>query len=70
MSKVVIKEGAGIWHQMYRFRGGVIVAGSKIYQNKNWYYLGPFEISKVELFAKLFEWKHAISTPVFVSLLF
>lgn len=51
---MVIKEGAGIWHQMYRFRGGVIVAGSKIYQNKNWYYLGPFEISKVELFAKLF----------------
>ena len=31
----VIKEGAGILHQIYRFRGGVNSWGSKIHQSKS-----------------------------------
>ena len=36
----VIKEGAGILHQIYRFREGVNIWGSRIHQSKSWYYLG------------------------------
>ena len=31
----------------------LVAADSVIYQNKSWYYSGPFQISKVELFAKI-----------------
>ena len=51
--KRVIKEGAGILHQISRFRGDVNSWGSRIHQSKSWYYLGPFQTSKVELFAKI-----------------
>ena len=47
----VIKEGAGILHQSYRFRGGVWE--SIIHQIKCWYYLGSFQTFKAELFAKI-----------------
>ena len=30
-----------------------MVSGSRIHQNKIWYYLGPIQFSKVELFAKI-----------------
>ena len=40
--KVVIKKKAGILHQIYRSRGGVIIGVSRIHQNKSWYYLGSF----------------------------
>ena len=50
--EVAIKEKAGILHQIYRFRGVVTSWGNKIYLNKTWYYSGPFQTSKVELFAK------------------
>ena len=51
--KGVIKERAGILHQIYRFRGGVNSWGSRIHQTKSWYFLGPFQTSKVELFAEI-----------------
>ena len=53
MGEVVIKEGPGILHQIYRFKGGVNSWRSRIHQSKSWYYLGPFQISNVELFAKI-----------------
>ena len=31
----------------------LVTADSVIYQNKSWYHSGPFQISKVELFAKI-----------------
>ena len=50
----VNKEGAGILHGSYRFRGLVfcmkaIVGRSRVNESKNWYYLGPFEPSKIGL---------------------
>ena len=36
-----------------RFRGSFNSWGSRIHQSKSWYYLGPFQTSKVELFAKI-----------------
>ena len=45
----VIKQSAGILHQIYRFSVGVNICRSKIHQSKSWYYLGPSQISKVEL---------------------
>ena len=42
--------GAIILHQIYRFRGGI---NGRIHQGKSWYYVGPFETSKVEHFAKV-----------------
>ena len=47
-----IKEGAGILHQIYRFRGD-FSKGSSIHKSKSWYYLGLFQIYKVELFANI-----------------
>ena len=51
--EVVIKEGTSILHQIFKFRGGANSWGSRIHQNKNWYYLGHFQTSKVELFVKV-----------------
>ena len=31
----------------------LIVGGSRIHQSESWYYLGPFQASKVEPFAKI-----------------
>ena len=54
MGEGLIKEGAGILHQICRLRGDVnIVGGSRIHQSKSWYYLGLLQTSKVELFAKI-----------------
>ena len=34
--------------------GEVLIVGrSRIHQTKSWYYLGPFQTSKVKLFAKI-----------------
>ena len=33
--------------------GEVLIGESKIHQSKSWYYLGPFQTSKVELSAKI-----------------
>ena len=34
--------------------GKVLIAGgSRVHHSKSWYYLGPFQTSKVELFAKI-----------------
>ena len=49
----VIKEGAGILHQIYRFSGGVNIWGSRIHHCKSWYYLGPSQTSKVESFPEI-----------------
>ena len=45
----VIKEGAGILHQIYRFSGGVNTWERRIHQSKSWYYLGHSQISKAEI---------------------
>ena len=34
----VIKEGAGILHQIYKFSGDVNICKSRIHQSKSWYY--------------------------------
>ena len=47
--KWVIKEVAGILHQIYRFTGGVTIWGSKFHQKKSRYYLGSSQTSKVEI---------------------
>ena len=52
MGEVVIKEKPGILHQIERFKGAANSWGSSIHQ-KSWYYSGPFETSKGELFAKI-----------------
>ena len=49
----VIKEGVGILHQIYRLSGDVDIWGSGIHQIKDWYYLEPSQISKVEVFAAM-----------------
>ena len=57
----IIKEEAGIFHQIYRYRDVLLVGRNRIHQNKSWYYLGPFQTSKVELFAKVvFDYKPLI----------
>ena len=33
--------------------GEVLIGESKIHQSKSWYYLGPFQTSKVALSAKI-----------------
>ena len=50
MEDGLIKVGAIILHQIYRFRGGI---NGRIHQGKSWYHVGPFETSKVEHFAKV-----------------
>ena len=45
-----IKEGTGILHQIYRFKGGVNSWGSRIHQSKSRYYLGLSQTAKVEMF--------------------
>ena len=49
----VIKEGVGILHQIYRLSGDVDIWGGGIHQIKDWYYLEPSQISKVEVFAAM-----------------
>ena len=44
----VVKEGAGILHQIYKFSGGFNILGSRIHQSKSWYYLGPSKTSKAQ----------------------
>ena len=48
----VIKEEAGILHQIFRFNGGVNIWGS-IHQSISWYSLGPSQTSKVDFFAEV-----------------
>ena len=50
--EMVIKEKAGILHQIYGFKGAVNSWRSRIHQNKSCYYSGPFQTSKVELFLR------------------
>ena len=45
----VIKEGAGILHQIYRFSGGVNTWEGRIHQSKGWYCLGHSQTSKAEI---------------------
>ena len=47
--KWVIKEVAGILHQIYRFTGGATIWGSRFHQKKSRYYLGPSQTSQVEI---------------------
>ena len=50
----VIKEVAGILHQIFKFSGGVNIWG-RIHQNKSkGYSLGPSQTSKVVVFAEIF----------------
>ena len=53
MREVNIKNRTGIFHQIYKFSGDANSCGSRIHQIKSWYYLGPFQISKVDFFAKI-----------------
>ena len=48
----VIKEGAGILNQIFRFSLGVNVWG-RIHQSKSWYSLGPSQTSKVDFSAEI-----------------
>ena len=48
----VIKEGAGILHQIFRFGEGVNIWG-RIHQSKSWYSLGSSQTSKVDFFAEV-----------------
>ena len=48
----VIKEGAGILDQVFRFSGGVNIWG-RTHQSKNWYSLGSSQTSKVEFFVDI-----------------
>ena len=48
----VIKEGAGILHQIFRFSGGVNIWG-RIHQSKSWYSLGHSQTSKVDFLAEI-----------------
>ena len=51
MGEGTIKEGDGIFHQIYIDLEEVLKVGeSSIHQSKSWYYLGPFQTLKVELF--------------------
>ena len=53
MGKGTIKEGDGIFHQIYIDLEEVLKVGeSSIHQSKSWYYLGLFKTFKVELLAK------------------
>ena len=48
----VIKEGAGILHQIFRFSGGVNIWG-RIHQSKSWYSLGHSQTCKVDFLAEI-----------------
>ena len=48
----VIKEGAGILHQICRFSGGVNIWG-RIHQSKRCHSLGLSQTSKVDFFAEI-----------------
>ena len=60
----VIKEGAGILHQIYRSRGGSSCWGSRTHQIETKYNLWHFQTSKVggafyeNCFRKLIDWFH------------
>ena len=49
----VIKDGAGILHQTYRFSGGANIWGIRIHQSKSWYYLGPLKHLRLNFLQKL-----------------
>ena len=49
----IIKEGVGNLPQIYRLSGDVDIWGSGIHRIKDWYYLEPSQISKVEFFAAM-----------------
>ena len=49
----VIKEGAGILHQIFRFSRGVSIWG-RIHQSKSWSSLGPSQTSKVDFLAEIY----------------
>ena len=75
----VLKEGAGILHQIYRIKGGVNSWGSRFHQGKSWCYLGPSKTYTVELFCGDSFWLLAVNvfykssnlqSPVCLSLLF
>ena len=56
MGEGVIKEGRGGWYlaSNYIDLGKVLIVGGKrIHQSESWYYLGPFQTSKVEFFMKI-----------------
>ena len=53
MGKGTIKEGDGIFHQIYIDLEEVLKVGeSSIHESKSWYYLGSFQTFKVELFVQ------------------
>ena len=49
----LLKRGLVFCIKSIDFGEVLIVAGSRIHQSKSWYYLGPFQSSKVKLFAKI-----------------
>ena len=51
LSGWIIKEGASILHQIFRFSGGIY--WSRIHHSKSWYSLGLSQTSKLYFFAEI-----------------
>ena len=50
----VIKKGAGVLHQIFRFSGGVNIWG-RIHKSKSWYSSEPSQASKVDFCGNCFQ---------------